>query len=167
MPIRWLRVSPEMPLMPQVLGPPPTKIKTMRGSVEDFRRPAPWHLIMDRSYHEAAEKLGEIVMVDMGVTEQVGSVEVPCIIELKEARTMKEEEYIRRAHKTMAKVFSGFVDKLVRYNPESYPYAFDALKQEIFAAKPLWAPYECSDFRPKEEVDGQGGKKKRHKQKTS
>ena len=165
MPIRWLRVSPEMPLQPQVLGPPPTKIKSLRGSVEDFRRPAPWHLIMDRSYREAVEKLGEIVTEDLGITEQQGSLEVPCIIELKEAQTMKEEESVRRAHKTMAKAFSGFVDKLVRYNPESYPYAFDALKQEIVNAKPLWKKFECEEYRPKGEVDG--GKKKRQKQKMS
>lgn len=151
MPIRFLKTNPEEPSTPQTLGPSLKAIPSMRGSVESYRSTSVWHLISERSYGEAVDKLKEIVEKDLEITQPDVKTLVPCIVELKEAATKREEEEIRRAHKVMMRSFASLVDKLVKYRPESRPYAFDALQYELRRSGPLWRRFECESFREKPE----------------
>ena len=126
-------------------------VPSMRGSVESYRSPSVWHLIVERSYGEAVDKLDEIVKKDLEITQPDVKTLVPCIVELKEASTKKQEEEIRRAHKVIVRSFASLVDKLVKYRPESRSYAFDALQYDLQRSSPLWRRFECSIFRAKDE----------------
>ena len=134
-------------------------IPSMRGSVESYRSPSVWHLIVERSYGEAVDKLDEIVKKDLEITQPDVKTLVPCIVELKEASTKREEEEIRRAHKVIVRSFASLIDKIVKYRPESRPYAFDALKYELTRTSPLWRRFDCETRHPKE-VSGKTSKKR-------
>ena len=109
----------------------------------------------------AAESIRE----DMGIEATGLESDIPCIVDLKEAHTRTEEERIRHARKRMAKAFGSLIDRLIRFRPESRPYAFDAFRQEIADAKPLWGSFSCEKFRPVA-TEEDGGKKKQAKKKS-
>ena len=171
MPIKLIRVNEDLPLEEIQTGPGLfTKIiPTLSSAIESFRTSAVWRLIMDRDYMEAAEKLNKMVREDLGVTEFELQKYVPCIVDIKEGKTLKEQARIERAHKQMSKSFAKLVDRLVRYRPESRQYAFDSLKQEMMDTKPLWKPFECNEFRTFNEVNEKNkkGKNKRQLKKIS
>tara|TARA_Y100000310_G_C20339802_1_gene649238 strand:+ start:54 stop:689 length:636 start_codon:yes stop_codon:yes gene_type:complete len=136
---------------------------TLKPSVESFRVPSVWKFEFEKSYGDAVKKLQEIVRDDLQISEPDVVPLVPCLVDLKEARTNKEEGRIRNVHNRMAKIFASLVDRLVRYNLESRPDAFDALKQGLLDTAVIWKPYECDRFRAVTtgEVDGRKKKKKK------
>ncbi len=161
MPIRFIRTNPDLPLEPSERIIPPSTI-SYHTSVEFFRRVATWSQIMDRSYQEAFEKLKTIVRDDLKADIAPLEKLIPCMVELKEARTQKEEDRIRAAHKRIARVFGMLVDRLVRLRPESRYTAYDSLQQDLLDSKIVWGQYECSKFRvTAEESDGKRAKKKK------
>lgn len=152
MPLRYLNYKPpepqvELPAKPQYLGPPPSRVG-YKGSNEFLRTPANWYSIMERSYQEAISKLKSVLKTDLHVDPAPLDSIVPCIVDIEEGRTREEKERIRRAHRKAATVFAHFFDRLVRYRPESRLFAFDNLTQDFQDSKILWAPYECTRFRP-------------------
>lgn len=109
---------------------------------------------MERSYQEAVDKLKTIVRDDLKADVEPLDKLIPCMVDLKEARTQKEEDRIRAAHKRIARVFAMLVDRLIRLRPESKFTAYDSLQQDLLDSKIVWGSYECDKFRVKaEEVE--------------
>lgn len=165
MPIRFIKIGGEEEAPTEPVGVPMGAIgPTLKPSVEFFRGPSPWHQLMDKQGFKAGiEKLSEIVKSDLKVTEPDVVGMIPCIVELSEAHSKAEEERIRVVYKKFSKAYGSIVDRLVRFRPESRAFAFDSLKQDILDARPLWLPFECTRFRPKQEMDHGAGEGKRRK----
>ena len=151
--------SPEPDIVPQ---PAPYKLATIGANPElaDYRVATWWVPYLERGWNEAIEKLHSIVKNDF--KEDTDKLEfLPCIIDLKEARTKREEAAIERVHRRFARLFAGFVDRMVRYTPEYRFDAFDYLQQEVINWKPLYSPYECKRFRATEEEETKPRKRRK------
>lgn len=161
-----LQPSPEEPvLVPRPEPPKLGAIQTTSPLMGDYRVATIWFTIMERSYAEAIEKLKATIKNDLhDDPSQVDM--IPCIVDVKEGKTMREQGSINRVHRRMATIIAGLVDRLVRYNPESRKYAWDWLKQELVNWRPLYKDYVCERFRapvaeesekPKRRGGGGGG----------
>ena len=160
MAIRFIRTNPDLPLELSERVIPPSAI-SYHSSVEFFRRVATWTQIMERSYQEAFSKLKSIVGTDLKTETEPLDKLIPCMVDLKEARTQKEEDRIRAAHKRIARIFAMLVDRLIRLRPESKFTAYDSLQQDLLDSKIIWFPYSCDKFRvPATEVEVKKTRKK-------
>lgn len=146
---------------PQKLG----VIQTTTALIADYRMNTIWYAIMERSFQEAVDKLKETVKTTFNEDPIHVAELVPCIVDIKEARTKREEQSIRRVHKRLSFMFAGLIDRLVRYEPASRPYAWDWLKQELINWRPLYREYTCENFRPKPIAEETDAKKKGKKKK--
>lgn len=159
--IRFIRTNEELPIEVKVEGPPPSRIG-FRGSVESFRSPSVWLNIMERSWEEANQKLLSTIKEDLKIDPAETERLLPCLVDIKEARNVHEEERIRASHRRVAKTYAGFLDRMIRYDPEYRQAAYDYIKQEIRMARPLIHLYLCDVFRaPAMEIEGKRVKKKK------
>lgn len=164
MPFRLLnpKQPEEKPLL-EAIAPP--KLGFLGAPSEsllaDMRMGTIWYTLLERDPEEARQKLYTIVRTDLH-TDFPPGVEPPCIVRLDEAKTRVEEVRIRRAYRRLATVYAKLIDKLVRYNPESRPYAFDAFQQDLVDRGQIYKPYVCENFRkPAEETEAKGKRKKK------
>ncbi len=152
-PLETAAVIP-LPQIPPSLqeAPAPQKLGALAANplVADYRFPTIWVAIMERDYKEATDKLVEVLRNDFKLPpELTGAVTVmlPCIVNIQEGRTKREEESIRRVQKRMAHIYAGLIDRMFRYRPESRQYAVDWLKQELINWRGFYRPYSCEVFR--------------------
>ena len=159
-----LQPSPREPvIIPRPAPPKLGVIQTTSPLIADYRVQTIWYAIMERSYLEAFDKLKKTVKDDFHDDPQKIDELIPCVIELDEARTKREEEAIRRVHRKLAEIYAGFVDRLVRYRIESRPLAWDYLKDEMIRWKPYFRQYVCENFRKAEAKEEDPLKRKRRK----
>ncbi len=165
MPFRLLNPKqpggPEPPL--EAIAPP--KLGSLAAPSEsllaDMRMSTIWYAILERDPDEARQKLFDTVKQVVGV-DVVPDFVPPCVVRLDEARTKVEGERIRRAYRRLATVYAKLIDKLVRYNPESRPYAFDAFNQDLTDREQLIRPFLCENFRkPAEETEAKKSRRKK------
>jgi hypothetical protein len=154
-----LQPSLEEPVI--VPTPAPYKLGAIAANPElaDYRVATWWIPYLERGWDEAIQKLHSIIKNDFKDDPSKLDAILPCIINLKEARTRKEEESIWRVYRRFARMFASFVDRMVRYTPEYRMDAYDNLQQDLLNWKAFYRPYECKRFRAPEEAEAKKKKK--------
>ena len=156
MPFEMLEPSPEkQPEMMPLPNPPKLGViqTTEEALMSHYRVSTIWVAIMERDPAEAREKLLETVKTITG--EVPKDFEVPCIVKEETGKNTRERTQIRRAQRKQAELYAGLVDRLVRYRPESRPFAYETWTDDQERWQALWKPYECST------KAGNGEKKKK------